>query len=132
MTYWSKVSLPKMGKTLSTGVLFGHERQAVVRSLERHKKTSEALVALEGDSIVCFGKPCSSHKRIRGIKAFYVRQGQAICMHTGTWHWAPFPINVKKCKFLVLFATDTETSDLEIRDLPEEVGIADTSRPRRL
>lgn len=47
-------------------------------------------------------------------------------MHTGTWHWAAFPINVKKCKFLVLFATDTETSDLEIRDLPEEVGIADT------
>ena len=128
MTYWSKVSLLKMGKTLSTGVLFGHERQAVVRSLERHKKTSEVLVALEGDSVVCFGKPASSPKKIRGIKAFYVRQGQAICIHTGTWHWAAFPINVKECKFLVLFAIDTETSDLEIGNLPKEIGITHVSR----
>jgi ureidoglycolate hydrolase len=123
LTYWSKVSFLKMGKIVSAGVLFVHERGAVVRSLERHRKTPEVLVALEGDSLVCFGKPSSSHGKIQGIKAFYVRQGQAICMHTGTWHWAPFPVNAKKCKFLVLFATDTETSDLEIRDLPEEVRI---------
>jgi hypothetical protein len=43
-------------------------------------------------------------------------------------HWAPLPVNAKKCKFLVLFATDTETSDLEIRDLPEEVRIANVFR----
>ena len=128
LTYWTKVSLLKMGETVSTGVLFGHEREAVVRSLERHKKTPEVLVALEGDSVVCFAKPSSSHGRIRGIRAFYVRQGGAICMHTGTWHWAAFPVNVKKCKFLVLFAADTETSDLEIRNLPEEIGIAGTLR----
>jgi ureidoglycolate hydrolase len=128
LTYWSKVSLLKMGKTVSTGVLLAHKREAVVKSLERHEKTPEVLVALQGDSIVCLGKPGAGPRKIRGVKAFYVRQGQAICMHPGTWHCMPFPVNVRKCKFLVLFATDTEMSDLETRDISEEMKVADTFR----
>jgi hypothetical protein len=82
--YWGKVSLLEMGKTVSTGVLFGHERKAIVKSLERHTSTPEVLVALEGDSAICFGKPSLGDGQIQGIKAFYIAQGEAIAMHPGT------------------------------------------------
>lgn len=123
LTCWSKVSLLEVGKTASTSVLFCHRRQPVVKKLERHARTPEVLVGLEGDSVVCVGKPSPGRGAIRGIRAFYLRQGDAIAMHAGTWHYPPFPVKAKQCKLLVLFASGTEASDLEYMDLPEEVRI---------
>lgn len=123
VTCWSKVSLLEVGKTASTTLLFCHRRRPAVKKLERHVRSPEVLVGLEGDSVICVGKPSSGRDAIRGIRAFYLRQGDAIAMHAGTWHWPPFPVNAKQCKLLVLFSSRTEESDLKFRDLPEEVRI---------
>jgi ureidoglycolate hydrolase len=124
VTCWSKVSLLKVGKTASTTLLFCHKRQPIVRKLERHVRSPEVLVGLDGDSVICVAKPSSGRGAIRGIRAFYLRQGDAIAMHAGTWHYAPFPVKAKQSKLLVLFASTTEASDLKFRDLPQEVRIA--------
>lgn len=123
VTCWSKVSLLEVGKTASTTVLFCHRRQPVVKKLERHVRTPEVLVSLEGDSAICVGKRSSGRGAIRGIRAFYLRQGDAIAMHAGTWHYPPFPVKAKQCKLLVLFASGTEATDLKYGDLPQEVRI---------
>jgi ureidoglycolate hydrolase len=123
LTCWSKVSLLQVGKTASTTLLFCHRRRPVVKKLERHVHSPEVLVPLDGDSVICVGKPSSGRDAIRGIRAFYLRQGEAIAMHAGTWHYLPFPVKAKQCKLLVLFSSRTEESDLKFRDLPEEVRI---------
>jgi len=123
LTCWSKVSLLNFGKTASTTLLLCHRRESIVKKLERHVHSPEVLVALEGDSIICVGKPSSDRDAIRGLRAFHLRGGEAIAMHAGTWHYLPFPVKAKQCKLLVLFSSKTEESDLKFRDLPEEVRI---------
>ena len=121
--YWGKVSHLKMGQVVSSGVLFGYMRELIVKSMERHLNTPEVLIAIEGDSIICIGKPSSRCNEIEDIQAFYIKQGDAFAMHNGTWHCVPYPINSHMCKFLVMFASETEANDLEVRDLPEAVRV---------
>jgi ureidoglycolate hydrolase len=123
VTCWSKVSLLQLGKTASTTLLFCHKREPVVRKLERHVHSPEVLVGLDGDSVICVGKPSSGRGAIRGMRAFYLMQGDAIAMHAGTWHYAPFPVRAAQSKLLVLFSSRTEESDLKFRELPQEVRI---------
>lgn len=123
VTCWSKVSLLEVGKTASTTLLFCHRRLPVVKKFERHMRSPEVLVGLDGDSVICVGKPSTGRGAIQGIRAFYLRQGDAIAMHAGTWHWPPFPVKAKQCKLLVLFSSRTEASDLKFRELPQEVRI---------
>jgi ureidoglycolate hydrolase len=123
--YWGKVTELAMTERVSTGFLSCHPRQRHVTSLERHTRTPEIMVALDGDAVVCMAKPESAtgSDRIEGIQAFHVRQGQAFVMHIGTWHWAPFPAQEHDSTFLVVFASGTEADDLEIRELPETVAV---------
>jgi ureidoglycolate hydrolase len=123
--YWGKVTELAMTEKVSTGFLVCRKRRGVVKRLERHTKTPEILVALEGDSLVCMAKPESvvGADRIEGIQAFHVRQGDAFVMHTGTWHCIPIPVDCEETKFLVVFASGTEADDLEIRDLADAVKV---------
>lgn len=123
--YWGKVTELTMTEKVSTGFLVCRKREGVVKSLERHVRTPEILIALEGDSLICMAKPESvvDIDLIEGIQAFRVRQGEAFVMHAGTWHWIPFPINQEESKFLVVFASGTEADDLEVRDLPDTIKV---------
>ncbi len=123
ITYWGKVSELAMTKRVSTGVLVNHRRPRIVKSMERHVRTPEILVALDGDSVFCVARPSKRGKNIDGIKAFRVKQGDALALHAGAWHWAPFPVGKRESTFLVVFALGTEANDLEVRALPEAVRI---------
>jgi ureidoglycolate hydrolase len=123
-SYWSKVSELSMSNAVSTGVLYGNKREPVIKSFERHNNTPEVLVALEGDSVMCFAKPSLiNDNTIDGIQAFYIKERVAFAMYPGTWHWIPIPLSDIPSKFLVLFASGTEAEDLEIKDLDEQVMI---------
>ena len=123
--YWGKITELAMTEKVSTGFLVCQKREGLVKNLERHTTTPEIMVALEGDSLVCMAKPESivGADRIERIQVFHVRQGQAFVMHTGTWHWIPFPVDSEESKFLIIFASGTENADLEIRELPDPIQI---------
>ena len=123
--YWGKIAELGMTEQVSTGFLVCRQREGEVKNLERHTRTPEILVALEGDSLICMAKPESviGADRIEGIQAFHVREGEAFVMHIGTWHWVPFPVNRETSKFLVVFASGTEADDLELRDLEDAVKV---------
>lgn len=92
--YWSKVSLLKMHEVVSSGMLFGLKREPLIKKLERHVNTPEVLVALQGDSVICVTEPSpKGSTAIDGIQAFYIKQGDAIAMNPGVWHWIPIPVN---------------------------------------
>ena len=124
--YWGKVAELDMTEQVSTGLLVCRKREGNVKSLERHVRTPEILVDLEGDSLICMAKPESviGADRIEGIQVFHVRQGEAFAMRAGTWHWIPFPVGREASKFLVVFASGTEADDLEIRDLEDTVTVS--------
>lgn len=121
--YWSEISQLQMGRVASTGLLYGNMREPVATRLERHVNTPEVLVSVEGDSILCVGKPTGAGVNIEDVAAFYLKQGDAVALREGTWHAVPFPVNDAICKFIVMFALGTEDNDLELSDLPEEIRI---------
>lgn len=123
ISYWGKVANIKFDKNISTGVLFGHKRLMATKNLERHIETPEVLVALSGDAVICVAVPSKQEDEPDKIKAFYIKQGDAISLYRGIWHWTPFPVDSEQCKFLVMFNNDTESKDLYIKNLSEDINI---------
>lgn len=123
ITYWGKVSVLNIPGLISTGIMLALDREKVVTKMERHTKTAEILVALDGDSVVCVGTQTSDGSGIADIAVFTVRQGDAVALDTGIWHWAPFPCGTKPAKYIVIFANDTETSDMDFKETTETVYI---------
>jgi quercetin dioxygenase-like cupin family protein len=90
--------------------------------MERHLRTREALVSLEGEAIVCLAPPQeSTDGGLSGITAVKVRRGQAFIMEPGAWHWIPFPVGRRPARFLVIFRSGTGKDDLYYHDLPRPV-----------
>jgi ureidoglycolate hydrolase len=119
-TYWGKVGKISVGEKASSGILLCHDRKPIVKSFERHERTPEVLVALDGDSVLCLARPGD---RPTGPQWFKVKKGDAIALHPGTWHWIPFPLGGRACSFLVIFAWGTEENDLQYADLEQPISI---------
>jgi ureidoglycolate hydrolase len=114
-----------MSEHLCAGLLVCEHRRAVVSKLERHVKTAEILVALEGDSLLCVAAGAGEKDALAArAAAFYVPQGEALVMHPGTWHWIPFPVGVAGSRFLVVFRKGTGEDDLDYAELFEPFEIA--------
>lgn len=132
ITYWGKVTQFQMGPEVSTGYLHVHKRQPVLKALERHKKTPEILVATEGQSVFCFAKASSGeNEEIGEVKAILLKQGDAVVIHKGCWHWAGYPADCDRATLLVMFTIDTEQDDLEIKDLAEDIEVEDVYRQQK-
>ena len=123
ITYWGKISRLTMGADISTGLMITNRRAAVLTQMERHNETPEVLVAIEGYSVICFAAPTLPGQDISKIAAFHVSPGDAIALSAGTWHWAAYPLQTDFAKFIVMFADNTESSDLEVRELSEEITV---------
>jgi mannose-6-phosphate isomerase-like protein (cupin superfamily) len=123
-SYWGKVALLDFKNTASTGILFTYKREFTLSNFERHMKTPEILVALEGDSIMTVGKSLPDGGiDTEAFKSFIFKQGDAIAISAGTWHWAPLPMNCSKSKFLVIFAQGTEVEDMDVKILAQKLTI---------
>jgi ureidoglycolate hydrolase len=120
--YWGKLNKLETGPVVSSGLLQGYQRE-MVKSMERHLNTPEIMVALKGKSVICVAKPSKNSNEIEGVRAFLLEQGDAFALHKGTWHYVPFATTDVGCKFLILFADQTEERDLKVKDLPEKVKI---------
>jgi len=123
ITYWGRIAQTDIKNPVSFGLLHGHRRPLETNKLERHLDTPEVLVALRNDAVIICGKP-SIGDSVDELKAFRVKQGNALCLYSRTWHWTPFPLEGEECTFLVMFAGGTEDCDLEIKKLPHEVEVA--------
>ena len=102
----------------SAGVLESVPRPMVLGRMERHLRTREALIALEGEAVLCVAPPQESAPgRLSGITAVRICAGQALILETGAWHWIPFPVGENTARFLVIFRSGTGKDDLHYHDL---------------
>ncbi len=127
-----------MPASLCAGRLECAARPKILAKMERHLKTPEILTATKGDSILCVA-PAQEPRagRLEGLRALYVHEGQSLMLHTGAWHWIPFPAGAspigeesESTRFLVIFRAGTGDDDLGFCDLAEKVDIEMGGDPR--
>jgi ureidoglycolate lyase len=102
--YWGGLAKARFHEEIEFGVLKIRMRDRVVAELERHRRSPEFLVALDGD----FFLPVAPYSVSKGgnalpdaarVKVFHVRPGQAVLLHRGVWHAQPFP-RAGECLFI--------------------------------
>lgn len=113
----------RLNKFCCTGLLNCRSREKEVVKMECHKKTSEILIPLNGNSILAVAHAQDSLAGNEGIKAFRLPAGKIIVMKPGTWHWIPFPEGSNDVQILVLFRDRTGDDDLNIKDLAGPLAI---------
>ena len=108
----------------SAGILESVPRPMVLSRMERHLRTKEALIALEGDAVLCVAPPQeSANGGLSGVTAVRIRAGQAIILNTGAWHWIPFPVGGSSARFLVVFRSGTGKHDLYYHDFTVAIPV---------
>ena len=124
-TYHQVLSPDELGESAIMAELICRKRVPVLDRLERHLRTPEILAALDGDVIVCVAPPEVDPARCEpaDIRALPLRQGQALWLDRGTWHWLPFPTRSARVTLLLLFREGTGDRDLEFRDLAQPIGL---------
>ncbi len=102
-----------------TGQLNCRYRDRDLKKMERHMKTPEIMVALEGDSLICVAASSEEAPEKESIRCFRVPRGSALMMDKAVWHWIPYPEQKPGAKFLVLFRDGTGADDLNFHELKE-------------
>jgi hypothetical protein len=108
----------------SAGVIVCAPRLMVLSRMERHLRTREALIGLDGEAVLCVAPPQeSANGGLSRITAVRIRAGQALILETGAWHWIPFPVGEGTARFLVIFHSGTGKSDLHYHDLAQTLPL---------
>ncbi|MDC7227742.1 MAG: ureidoglycolate lyase [Spirochaetales bacterium] len=115
----------ELNEKCCTGMLVCRPRPKKVVKMECHTKTSEVLVALNGDTVFAAAPAGDSLENNDNVKAFLLRQGTSVVMKTATWHWIPFPMAEEDARIMVLFRDGTGADDLNFKDLCCAVSIED-------
>ena len=109
---------------LSSGLLECYPRKLCLDRMERHHKTREILVALEGEAAICLAPPQDkSSGSLDGVVALRMLAGQSIILEVGAWHWVPFPTTSQTARFQVIFRSETGKNDLGIYVFPQPIDI---------
>jgi len=115
--WWGGVaSLPAEGD-INVGLMEAKKRSYNLGKLEKHKKSAEMLIALEGNSIIVIG----TNKK-EDLNAFYIKQGSVLVLNKEILHWVPFP-NGENAYFAVIFRDETPNDDLEFIELEEKIKL---------
>jgi ureidoglycolate lyase len=115
ITYWhATADLSGLGASGVTGHLIAHRRELQLNCIERHNHTPEAFIATAGRSLLVVGRPGNADDA--QLCAFELTAGQAVLLHQGTWHWAPYPLT-ETATFLLLLRAETAEHDVEMADI---------------
>lgn len=101
---------------LTAGILVGKKRDFKLDLMERHSATSEILVQLQNNGILFLAKPEWDAPSTEVVTPFLLRQGTAVALLSGTWHWVPYPVD-ENCTTLILFSEGTLDNDQLIQEV---------------
>ena len=113
-TFFGKLGIMECKDAIELGICIAKKRSIKVTEMEQHAKTSELLVALNGDfiapvapSILKDGKLVPDFDKAIAIR---VNQGEGVLFNIGVWHWTPYPVN-DTATVLVAFKENTPKED---------------------
>jgi len=139
--FGSIISIPKIAPTVSTAILnywdeivrFEAEgyvemgfletkfRDFSFHEMERHVKSPETFIPLDGVSIFPLCPPSdledpNALPDPSKVIAFILDGSAAVHLKKGVWHWAPFPLG-NKALFIVVLRGGTVKEDVDVKDL---------------
>jgi ureidoglycolate lyase len=121
ITFWNKTAdLSGLSGSGVTGHLIAHRRELTLTQIERHRHTPEAFIATAGRSLMVVGRPGdldSGKLDPDALCVFEISAGQAVLLHPGSWHWAPFPLT-ETATFLLILRAETSEHDIDLQDIP--------------
>lgn len=106
-TFTAEVFLFSAKEKMTVGILTAYKREIKLDCLEAHEETEEMLFQLENDAVIFLARNDLSDD----IHGFFFKQGEAIALNPGTWHWVPFPDDCAHCKTIVIFKKGTSEND---------------------
>ena len=121
--YWHDVAdLTGLGNDGIIGYLIAHRREFVLESIERHNHCAELFVPVDGITLFPVAPPSPGEgPDLSRLAVFILEPGQAVLLHTGTWHWAPFPVS-ERAAFVLALRRSTVPDDVEVVPI-EQVAI---------
>lgn len=112
LTVWLGISdlLGMDRRSTVWGYLTVHRHNLPLDRLERHCRTAEAFIPLEGASVMVVAPPSDPNDLAAApdggaIRAFLLDGEAGVFFPPGSWHWAPFPVT-EKATFLLLLDKD--------------------------
>lgn len=118
--YWDRLGEVDAAGRVSFGVVRSHPGPLVVVNLERHAKTSETLIPMDGEIVLVVAAVTTSDSADLGsLSAFRVPQGYAVTLRPGTWHYVPLNER-QEVKTMVVFRSGTSHDDLLVDDFLHE------------
>jgi len=114
--YISDVYKYDFSGNITVGILTGKRREIRPTRMERHVRTVELLIQLHGDATIYLAKASREVPSPDEVQAFMFKQGEAIALDEGVWHWIPFPLK-EECTTLVIYKDGTGSQDYEAHDL---------------
>jgi ureidoglycolate hydrolase len=120
LRFWSRVAAMDIPGEVEMGVLELTAQDFVFDSLERHVRTPEMFIPLQGVAImpIGLGSGADGFPRPEEIKGFLIDSETSIIMNPGVWHWIPYPLS-PVASYLIPALVGTPTEDREVRLLAE-------------
>ena len=123
-SFWNALGAVKIkGETSISVVKTVPQKIMCEDGMERHKKTSEVLVAT-GDIVVVATLGDKKNTVLPDpstVKAFIVPRGDAVIFNPNAWHHAPLAIK-ETCNVYVIFDKSTPDKDFYYVDLKKTFG----------
>ena len=122
LDYWSAVGSMEFVGSVDVGIMRVRERAPTFVEMERHHRTSELLVALDGDLLV----PLTTGEEtpdLEQLEVVVIAQGTGVLIYNSVWHAIPYsPTAPTTC--MVVFRSGTAEEDLEVAPVPAVVRVA--------
>jgi ureidoglycolate lyase len=128
LDFWPDLApLPDTGGPYGVGYITVEPRPLVQSCAERHMHTAECLVPVGGDMLVVVGPPEHLDRPDmlpppQDFAAFRVAEGEAVILHPGVWHWAPFAAE-GPIRGFVIYKAGTSESDVVFREFAPEATL---------
>ena len=105
------------------GICTVHKSAEPMTWMERHLKTMEIFVSIEGDFLLAMSRPedpadPEDIPQADKVRAFHVREGQTVVMKPGSWHGVASL--AERCSFLIIFKKDTAKDDLMVKNFADD------------
>jgi ureidoglycolate lyase len=117
--WWGETAImPTDGRPCVAGYLKLHPTEPRFDWAERHMRSAELILPLDGDCLIYVGPPDDPRHPDRlpalsRFRAFHVRQGQGALLHPGVWHGAPLALH-EPLAAVVLLLQGTESADIAL------------------
>jgi len=108
------------------GICTIHKNADPITWMERHLRTMEIFISIEGDFLLAMNRPAepSDPKGVpqtEDVRIFHVREGQTVVMKPGSWHGV-LSLD-ERCIFLIIFKKNTAKDDLMVKNFADDAVV---------